>query len=59
MGNPSIAKKILGVMIPLADKEKVAKLTLDQTTTKLCHVIGYHLGSITQFCTYCFFIFCA
>ena len=41
MGSPSIAEKILRGVIPPADKEKVKKLSLDQTATKLFHVIGW------------------
>ncbi|GFZ09596.1 hypothetical protein Acr_21g0001950 [Actinidia rufa] len=40
LGSPSVAEKLLRGMIPPADKEKVEKLTLDQTATKLFHVIG-------------------
>ncbi|GFS40236.1 hypothetical protein Acr_00g0067310 [Actinidia rufa] len=39
--SPSVAKKILRGVIPPADKEKVEKLTLDQTATKLFHIIIY------------------
>ncbi|XP_057489435.1 uncharacterized protein LOC130775314 [Actinidia eriantha] len=40
LGSPSVAEKLLWGVIPPADKEKVEKLTLDQTATKLFHVIG-------------------
>ncbi|GFY99327.1 hypothetical protein Acr_13g0007280 [Actinidia rufa] len=40
LGSPSMAEKLLRGVIPRADKEKVEKLTLDQTATKLFHVIG-------------------
>ena len=40
LGSPSVAEKLLRGVIPPADKEKVDKLTLDQTATKLFHVIG-------------------
>ena len=40
LGSPSIVEKILRGVIPPADKEKMGKLTLDQTATKLFHVIG-------------------
>ncbi|GFZ07005.1 hypothetical protein Acr_18g0011750 [Actinidia rufa] len=40
LGSPSMAEKLLRGVIPPADKEKVEKLTLDQTATKLFHVIG-------------------
>ncbi|GFZ10805.1 hypothetical protein Acr_22g0002030 [Actinidia rufa] len=43
LGSPSVAKKLLRGVIPPADKEKVEKLTLDQTATKLFHVIGQAL----------------
>ncbi|GFY91349.1 hypothetical protein Acr_07g0015450 [Actinidia rufa] len=43
LGSPSVAKKLLRGVFPLADKEKVDKLTLDQTATKLFHVIGQSL----------------
>ncbi|PSR92996.1 hypothetical protein CEY00_Acc27605 [Actinidia chinensis var. chinensis] len=43
LGSPSVAKKLLRGVIPPADKEKVEKLTLDQTATKLFHVIGQQL----------------
>ncbi|GFS40521.1 hypothetical protein Acr_00g0069090 [Actinidia rufa] len=43
LGSPSVAERLLrGVILP-ADKEKVDKLTLDQTETKLFHVIGQAL----------------
>ncbi|GFZ06468.1 hypothetical protein Acr_18g0006380 [Actinidia rufa] len=43
LGSPSVAERLLrGVILP-ADKEKVEKLTLDQTATKLFHVIGQAL----------------
>ncbi|GFS45974.1 hypothetical protein Acr_00g0099280 [Actinidia rufa] len=40
LGIPSVAEKLLRGVIPPADKEKVEKLTLDQTAMKLFHVIG-------------------
>ena len=40
LGSPSVAKKILGGVIPPVDKEKVDKLTLDQVITKFFHIIG-------------------
>ncbi|GFY85493.1 hypothetical protein Acr_04g0002310 [Actinidia rufa] len=40
LGSPSVAEKLLRGVIPPADKEKVEKLTLDQTAMKLFHVIG-------------------
>ncbi|GFZ05187.1 hypothetical protein Acr_17g0007590 [Actinidia rufa] len=40
LGIPSVVEKILQGVIPPADKEKVEKFTLDQTATKLFHVIG-------------------
>ncbi|GFZ14944.1 hypothetical protein Acr_24g0011340 [Actinidia rufa] len=40
LGSPSVAERLLRGVIPPADKEKVDKLTLDQTATKLFHVIG-------------------
>ncbi|GFS41690.1 hypothetical protein Acr_00g0075820 [Actinidia rufa] len=43
LGSPSVAEKLLRGVIPPADKEKVEKLTLDQTATKLFHVIGQAL----------------
>ncbi|GFS39093.1 hypothetical protein Acr_00g0061140 [Actinidia rufa] len=43
LGSLSVAERLLRGMIPLADKEKVEKLTLDQTATKLFHVIGQAL----------------
>ncbi|GFY87962.1 hypothetical protein Acr_05g0016010 [Actinidia rufa] len=43
LGIPSVAERLLRGVIPLADKEKVEKLTLDQTATKLFHVIGQAL----------------
>ncbi|GFY84217.1 hypothetical protein Acr_03g0009910 [Actinidia rufa] len=43
LGSPSVAEKLLRGVIPAADKEKVEKLTLDQTATKLFHVIGQAL----------------
>ncbi|GFZ14318.1 hypothetical protein Acr_24g0005080 [Actinidia rufa] len=43
LGSPSVAERLLwGVILP-ADKEKVDKLTLDQTAMKLFHVIGQAL----------------
>ncbi|GFS40582.1 hypothetical protein Acr_00g0069410 [Actinidia rufa] len=43
LGSPSVAEKLLrGVILPV-DKKKVEKLTLDQTATKLFHVIGQAL----------------
>ena len=47
LGSPSVAEKLLRGVIPPADKEKVEKLTLDQTATRLFHVIGQvHFGGI-------------
>ncbi|GFS29095.1 hypothetical protein Acr_00g0005340 [Actinidia rufa] len=43
LGSPSVVEKLLRGVIPPADKEKVEKLTLDQTATKLFHVIGQAL----------------
>ncbi|GFS35812.1 hypothetical protein Acr_00g0042240 [Actinidia rufa] len=43
LGSPSMAEKLLRGVIPSANKEKVEKLTLDQTATKLFHVIGQAL----------------
>ncbi|GFS31428.1 hypothetical protein Acr_00g0017220 [Actinidia rufa] len=43
LGSPSVVEKLLRGVIPPADKEKVEKLTLDQTVTKLFHVIGQKL----------------
>ncbi|GFZ12756.1 aluminum activated malate transporter family protein [Actinidia rufa] len=43
LGNPFVVEKLLRGVIPPADKEKVEKLTLDQTATKLFHVIGQTL----------------
>ncbi|GFZ08215.1 hypothetical protein Acr_20g0000230 [Actinidia rufa] len=43
LGSPSVAEELLWGVIPPADKEKVDKLTLDQTATKLFHVIGQAL----------------
>ncbi|GFZ09933.1 hypothetical protein Acr_21g0005320 [Actinidia rufa] len=43
LGSPSVAEKLLRGVIPPVDKEKVEKLTLDQTATKLFHVIGQAL----------------
>ncbi|GFY97531.1 hypothetical protein Acr_12g0000720 [Actinidia rufa] len=40
LGSPSVAERLLQGVIPPADKEKVEKLTLDQTAMKLFHVIG-------------------
>ncbi|GFY92469.1 hypothetical protein Acr_08g0008650 [Actinidia rufa] len=40
LGSPSMAERLLRGVIPQADKKKVEKLTLDQTATKLFHVIG-------------------
>ena len=40
LGSLSMAEKLLRGVIPPADKEKVEKLTLDQTATKFFHVIG-------------------
>ncbi|GFZ02290.1 hypothetical protein Acr_15g0008980 [Actinidia rufa] len=37
LGSPSVVEKLLRGVIPPADKEKVEKLTLDQTATKLFH----------------------
>ncbi|PSS15969.1 hypothetical protein CEY00_Acc13462 [Actinidia chinensis var. chinensis] len=43
LGSPSMAEKLLrGVILP-ADKKKMEKLILDQTATKLFHVIGQAL----------------
>ncbi|GFZ09794.1 hypothetical protein Acr_21g0003930 [Actinidia rufa] len=39
MGSPSMAEKILRGAISLADKEKVEKLTLDQTATRLLQAL--------------------
>ncbi|GFS31359.1 hypothetical protein Acr_00g0016890 [Actinidia rufa] len=41
--SPSVVEKLLRGMIPPTDKEKMDKLTLDQTATKLFHVIGQAL----------------
>ncbi|GFY89054.1 hypothetical protein Acr_06g0009940 [Actinidia rufa] len=38
-GSPSVAERLLRGVIPPADKEKVEKLTLDQTATKLFHAL--------------------
>ncbi|GFZ12708.1 hypothetical protein Acr_23g0010930 [Actinidia rufa] len=43
LGSPSVAERLLRGVIPPADKEKVDKLTLDQTATKLFHMIGQAL----------------
>ncbi|GFZ16041.1 hypothetical protein Acr_25g0004500 [Actinidia rufa] len=43
LGSPSVAEKFLRGVISPADKEKVEKLTLDQTATKFFHVIGQAL----------------
>ncbi|GFS36166.1 hypothetical protein Acr_00g0044420 [Actinidia rufa] len=43
LGSPSVAERLLRGVIPPTDKEKVDKLTLDQTATKLFHVIGQAL----------------
>ncbi|GFZ18597.1 hypothetical protein Acr_27g0003360 [Actinidia rufa] len=43
LGSPSVVERLLRGVIPPADKEKVEKLTLDQTATKLFHVIGQAL----------------
>ncbi|GFZ14443.1 hypothetical protein Acr_24g0006330 [Actinidia rufa] len=43
LGSPSVAERLLRGVIPQTDKEKVDKLTLDQTATKLFHVIGQAL----------------
>ncbi|GFZ00595.1 hypothetical protein Acr_14g0002300 [Actinidia rufa] len=53
LGSPSVAERLLRGVIPPADKEKVDKLTLDQTTTKLFHVIGQALvlGSSLAVCS--------
>ncbi|GFY90757.1 hypothetical protein Acr_07g0009540 [Actinidia rufa] len=40
LGSPSVVEKLLRGVIPPTDKEKVEKLTLDQTVMKLFHVIG-------------------
>ncbi|GFZ15755.1 hypothetical protein Acr_25g0001640 [Actinidia rufa] len=45
LGSPSVAERLLRGVIPQADKEKVEKLTLDQTATKLFHVIGQKLAA--------------
>ncbi|GFY93881.1 hypothetical protein Acr_09g0003270 [Actinidia rufa] len=47
LGSPSFAERLLRGVIPPADKEKVDKLTLDQTATKLFHVIG-HEGRVAS-----------
>ncbi|GFZ06508.1 hypothetical protein Acr_18g0006780 [Actinidia rufa] len=39
LGSPSVAERLLRGVIPPADKEKVDKLTLDQTATKLFHAL--------------------
>ncbi|GFZ06626.1 hypothetical protein Acr_18g0007960 [Actinidia rufa] len=54
LGSPSVAERLLRGVIPPADKEKVEKLTLDQTATKLFHVIGQQalvLGSSLAVCS--------
>ncbi|GFS45362.1 hypothetical protein Acr_00g0095770 [Actinidia rufa] len=43
LGSPSVAERLLRGVIPPTNKEKVEKLTLDQTATKLFHVIGQAL----------------
>ncbi|GFY92423.1 hypothetical protein Acr_08g0008190 [Actinidia rufa] len=43
LDSPSVAERLLRGVIPPTDKEKVDKLTLDQTATKLFHVIGQAL----------------
>ncbi|GFZ19983.1 hypothetical protein Acr_28g0006880 [Actinidia rufa] len=43
LGSPLVAEKLLRGVIPPTDKEKVEKLTLDQTAMKLFHVIGQAL----------------
>ncbi|GFS37317.1 hypothetical protein Acr_00g0051360 [Actinidia rufa] len=43
LGSPFVAERLLRGVIPPADKEKVEKLTLDQTAMKLFHVIGQAL----------------
>ncbi|GFY91030.1 hypothetical protein Acr_07g0012260 [Actinidia rufa] len=43
LGSPSVSERLLRGVIPPADKEKVDKLTLDQTATKLFHVISQAL----------------
>ncbi|GFY93951.1 hypothetical protein Acr_09g0003970 [Actinidia rufa] len=48
LGSPSVAKRLLRRVIPQADKEKVEKLTLDQTATKLFHVIGQALDELAK-----------
>ncbi|GFY89241.1 hypothetical protein Acr_06g0011810 [Actinidia rufa] len=48
LGSPSVAEKLLRGVIPPADKEKVEKLTLDQTATKLFHVIGQALVLVSS-----------
>ncbi|GFZ18458.1 hypothetical protein Acr_27g0001970 [Actinidia rufa] len=40
LGRPSVAKKILSGVVPPVDKEKVEKLTLDQTIIRFYHAIG-------------------
>ena len=40
LGSTFVAEKILGGVIPLANKEKIDKLTLNQVITKFFHVIG-------------------
>ncbi|GFS35781.1 hypothetical protein Acr_00g0042000 [Actinidia rufa] len=44
LGSPSMAENILFRAVPLADKERVEQLTLDQTVTKFFHVIGQGNG---------------
>ncbi|GFY94786.1 hypothetical protein Acr_10g0001710 [Actinidia rufa] len=48
LGSPSVAEKLLRGVIPPADKEKVEKLTLDQTAIKLFHVIGQVAADLEQ-----------
>ena len=40
LGNPFVVEKILGRVIPPADKKKVEKLTMDQVVTKFFHIVG-------------------
>ncbi|GFS35981.1 hypothetical protein Acr_00g0043180 [Actinidia rufa] len=48
LGNPFMAEKLLRGVIPLANKGKVDKLTLDQTTTKLLHMIVLESSLVVQ-----------
>ncbi|GFS43542.1 hypothetical protein Acr_00g0085660 [Actinidia rufa] len=43
LGQPVCGREVAAGVIPPTDKEKVEKLTLDQTVTKLFHVIGQAL----------------